>query len=77
MASTWLGDHHEIPSAPTNSIHELQMARYQGIITISNGNVNVVMPWTQETKTAHGYIEAKHAAYKLAPVKIVRHCALA
>ena len=26
---TWLGDHQGRPSAPTNSLHKLQMARYQ------------------------------------------------
>ena len=29
VASTWLGDHQERPSAPTNSLHKLHMARYQ------------------------------------------------
>jgi len=29
--STWLGDLQEIPSASTNSLSELRMARYQGI----------------------------------------------
>ena len=29
VASTWLGDHQGRPSAPTNSLHKLHMARYQ------------------------------------------------
>ena len=29
VASTWLGDHHGRPTAPTNSLHKLHMARYQ------------------------------------------------
>ena len=29
VASTWLGDHQARPSAPTNSLHKLHMARYQ------------------------------------------------
>ena len=28
VASTWLGDHQERPSAPTNNLHNI-MARYQ------------------------------------------------
>jgi len=31
--STWLGDHQGIPSAPTNSLYELHMARYQVILS--------------------------------------------
>ena len=33
MASTWLGDHLESQSAPTNSLHKLYMARYQVLLT--------------------------------------------
>ena len=33
MASTWLDDHQERPSAPTNSLHKLHMARYQVLLT--------------------------------------------
>ena len=29
VAGTWLGDQQERPSAPTNSLHKLHMARYQ------------------------------------------------
>ena len=29
VASTWLGNHQGRPSAPTNSLHKLHMARYQ------------------------------------------------
>ena len=29
VASTWLGNHRERPSARTNSLHKLLMARYQ------------------------------------------------
>ena len=29
VASTWLGDHQGRPSAPTNILHKLYMARYQ------------------------------------------------
>ena len=29
VASTWLGDHQGRPSAPTNSLYKLHMARYQ------------------------------------------------
>jgi len=31
----WLGNHQGIPSASTNSLHELRMARYQVIITMT------------------------------------------
>ena len=34
MASTWLSDHQERPSAPTNSLHKLHMARCQVLLTI-------------------------------------------
>ena len=33
MASAWLGDHQGRPSAPTNSLHKLHMARYQVLRT--------------------------------------------
>ena len=29
VASTWPGDHQERPSAPTNNLHKLHMARYR------------------------------------------------
>ena len=37
VASTWLGDHLRKPSAPRNSLHKLQMARYQLQIVIFTG----------------------------------------
>ena len=33
VASTWLGDHQERPSTPTNSLHKLHMVRYQVLLT--------------------------------------------
>ena len=30
---TWLADHQERPSAPTNSLHKIHMARYQVLLT--------------------------------------------
>ena len=35
VASTWLGDHQGRPSAHTNSLHKLHMARYQVLLTIT------------------------------------------
>ena len=32
-ACAWLGDHQGGPSAPTNSLHKLHMARYQVLLT--------------------------------------------
>ena len=37
VASTWLGDHQGRPSAPTNSLHKLHMARYQVLLTYLTG----------------------------------------
>ena len=33
VASTWLGDHQGRPSAPTNSLQKLHMARYKVLLT--------------------------------------------
>ena len=35
VASTWLGDRQGRPSAPTNSLQKLHMARYQVLLTIT------------------------------------------
>jgi len=44
VASTWLGDFQGIPSAPTNSLHELHMTRYQVIIVITNHHPRTSRP---------------------------------
>ena len=51
VASTWLGDHQGRPSAPTDRLHKLRMARYQvhqlPIYNFTNDFVNDKFHWKQ------------------------------